>query len=221
MSTTEVEESASTSGRFAQLLAPLRAAAFGNQNERIEFLMDSYFKLTPEWRSAVIVGGAFGGFLVVALTISLYIAALGSLQSNLDQAFEATNQIKNLKNSYMVTKQKFNDLESKLEAANENLMLVSALETKAKELGLNASSFPPQLPITDLPGNNPLSTKYQSAKFEFRVSNASLKKIVEFVVAIENMPHMLHVTSLKIKGLYQNKLFFDAAIEVEGTVTKK
>lgn len=207
--------------RLQQLFAPLRSAVFGNQNERIEFLMDSYFKLTPEWRSAVIVGGAFSGFIVIAAIISLYVAALGSLQNNLDQAFEATNQIKNLKNSYLVTKQKFNDLEQKLESANQNLMLISVLETKSKDLGLNASGFPPQLPTTDLPANNPLSAKYQSAKVEFRVSNASLKKIVDLVVAIENLPHMLRVTSLKIKGLYQNKLYFDATLEVEGMVSKQ
>ena len=32
---------------------------------------------------------------------------------------------------------------------------------------------------------------------------------------------MLHVVSLKIKGLYQNKLFFDATLEVEATVAKR
>lgn len=205
---------------FSNLFAPVRTAIFGRQNERIEFLMDSYFKLTPEWRSAVLVGGVFASAVGLLGIIAIYIAALNGLQGRLDQAFEATNQIKQYKHSYAVTRAKFNDLEQKLEQANQNLVLISVLETKAKELGLEASSFPPQLPTTELAANNPLSAKYQNAKVEFRVSNVSLKKIVDFVIAIENLPHMLHVTSLKIKGLYQNKLYFDATFEVEGLVKK-
>lgn len=205
---------------IANIFAPVRSAIFGRQNERIEFLMDSYFKLTPEWRSAVLVGGVFASALSVMGIVALYLAALGGLQERLDQAFEATNQLKSYKHSYAITKQKFSDLEQKLEAANQNLVLISVLETKAKELGLAASNFPPQLPTTELPPNNPLSNTYQSAKVEFRVSNVSLKKIVEFVIAIENLPHMLRVSSLKIKALYQNKLYFDATFEVEGIVKK-
>lgn len=206
---------------LSNLFAPIRTALLGRQNERIEFLMDSYLKLTPEWRSAVLVGGIFLSILSLIGIISIYLAALGGLQGRLDQAFEATNQIKELRNSYLVTKQKFTDFESKLETANQGLVLISVIETKAKELGLSASGFAPQPTTTDLPPNNPLNTKYQNAKVEFRISNVSLKKIVEFVIAVENLPHMLRVSSLKIKALYQNKLFFDATFEVEGLVAKR
>lgn len=206
--------------RFGHILVPIRAAIFGRQNERLEYLMDSYFKLTPEWRSAVLVGGVFISVLSFFGILALYLAALGGLQTRLDQAFQATNELKDFRHTYSITKQKFGDLEQRLETANEGLVLISVLETKAKELGLTTSGFPPQLPTSELPAGNPLSAKYQSAKVEFRVSNVSLKKIVEFVVAIENLPHMLRVSSLKIKGLYQNKLFFDATFEVEGIVKK-
>ena len=112
-------------------------------------------------------------------------------------------------------------LEQKLEAANQGLVLISVLETKAKELGLATSGFPPQLPTTDLPAGNPLADKYQNAKVGFRVSNLSLKKIADYVIAIETTQHMLRVSSLKVKSTYQNKLYFDATFEVEGTVAKR
>ncbi len=97
----------------------------------------------------------------------------------------------------------------------------SAIPSTVRTSPRSHASQAPQLPTTELPSFNPLAEKFQNAKVEFRLSNASLKKIVDYVLAIENAPHMLKVTSLKIKALYQNKLYFDATLEVEGIVSKK
>lgn len=216
-----MEAQETSSRRYQQWLVPLRTAIFGRQNERLEFIMDSYFKLPPEGRTGALVGGFAAGILLLAGIVALYIAALGNLQANLDEAFEATNKLREAHTAHAMNKQKFTELEAKLESANQGLVLISVLETKAKELGLSTSGFPPQLPTTDLPSDNPLSSKYQNAKVEFRVNNVSLKKIADYVIAIESTPHMLRVSSLKVRALYQNKLYFDATFEVEGTVAKR
>jgi Tfp pilus assembly protein PilO len=207
--------------RFSALTNPIRNLILGRQNERIEFLMDSYFKLPPEGRTAVIVGSVVLSIIGIIGVIAVYISALGSLQEKLDQSFAATNRLRELQQSYAIVDSSFKSLERQISAANEGLVLISVLEQKAKELGLSTSGFPPQLPRTELPASNPLSKSYQNSSVEFRVSNASLKKIIELVTAIEATPHMLRVSSLRIRALYQNKLYFDANIEVEGTVTKR
>jgi hypothetical protein len=207
--------------RFAAITTPLKNLILGRQNERIEFLMDSYFKLSPEGRTSVIVGSIIGAIFFVFLVITAYIMALGSLQSRLDEAFSATNKLRELQQSYSIVDSNFRSLEEQISAANEGLVFISVLEQKSKDLGLTASGFPPQLPLTDLPATNPLSKRYQSSKVEFRLSNAPLKKIIDLVVAIESTPHLLRVSSLRIRALYQNKLYFDANLEVEGVVTRK
>jgi hypothetical protein len=207
--------------RFAVITNPIRNLILGRQNERIEFLMDSYFKLSPEGRTTVLVGGILGGVVFVIAVIALYVMALGNLQNKLDQAFSSTNKLRELQQSYAIADAAYTSLERQVTAANEGLVLISVLEQKSKELGLTASGFPPQLPRTDLPANNPLSKNFQNAKVEFRLSNSPLKKIIELVTAIESTPHLLRVTSLRIRALYQNKLYFDANLEVEGIVSKK
>ena len=211
----------SASKRFANLTTPFRNLVLGRQNERIEFLMDSYFKLSPEGRTTVIVAGILAAILFVMVVIGIYIGALGSLQNRLDEAFAATNKLRELQQSYAIVDTSFRSLEQQITAANEGLAVIPVLEQKAKELGLTASGFPAQLPQTDLPATNPLSKTFQSAKVDFRLSNAPLKKIIDLVIAIESTPHLLRVTSLRIRALYQNKLYFDANLEVEGVVTKK
>lgn len=210
-----------SSKRLSALTTPLRHIILGRQNERIEFLMDSYFKLSPEGRTAVIVGGILASILFVILVIATYIMALGGLQTRLDEAFAATNKLRELQQTHAIVDASFKSLEQQINAANEGLAVIPVLEQKANELGLTASGFPPQLPQTDLPATNPLSKTFQNAKVEFRLANAPLKKIIDLVVAIESTPHLLRVTSLRIRALYQNKLYFDANLEVEGVVTKR
>ena len=204
-----------------QISLPIKHAIFGKQNERIEFVMDSYFKLSNESRTGIMVGGVLGAILLIASLMTAYMVGLNMLQSKLDAAFSAANQLRDLGGSYASAKAQLMDLEQKFNQANEGFVMVSVLEKKAKELNLNATGFPAQLPVTDFPANNPLSEKFQNAKVEFRVSNASIKKIVDFVVALETTPHLLRVSSLKIRGLYQDRMYFDASFEVEGTVLKK
>jgi hypothetical protein len=210
-----------TPKRLAVFTNPIKNIVFGRQNERIEFLMDSYFKLSPEGRTSVIVGGVLGAALFLILVVALYLAALGNLQRKLDEAFAATNKLRELQQSYAVVDTSFRSLSQQVSAANEGLAFIPVLEQKAKELGLTASGFPAQLPRVDLASTNPLATSFQNAKVEFRLSNAPLKKIIDLVIAIESTPHLLRVTSLRIRALYQNKLFFDANLEVEGLVTKQ
>lgn len=56
---------------------------------------------------------------------------------------------------------------------------------------------------------------------EFRISNVSLQKIIDFVVDIESDNKLLRVTDLRIKGIYQNKLYFDAMFAVDGIEMKR
>jgi hypothetical protein len=49
----------------------------------------------------------------------------------------------------------------------------------------------------------------------------SLKRVIDFVVAIESDDKLLRVSDLRVKGLYQNKLFFDATFAVDGIELKK
>jgi hypothetical protein len=197
-----------------------RSFVFGKQNARIEYLMDSYFKLPPEGKSGVVAGGIALGILLVVGIIAMYLAALSSLQTKLDVAFEATNKLREIHSAHIVTNQRFKDLDERLNTASQGLVLISILEKKAKDLEIPATGFPAQVPTTDLPTTNPFNDKYQTAKVEFRASNISLKKIIEFIIAIESTPHLLRVSSLKIRSLYQTKLFFDATFEVEATQSK-
>lgn len=211
-------------GDVPRWLLPVRELIFGKQNERIEYFMDSYFKLPSEGRTAVIAGAFIFAGLVVFAFIGIYLSALSNLQSKLDGSFQAMNKLRAKQVEYAVTKKKFDELDRRIANVTGSLQILSLLEDKAKSLDLQISGNTK----TDKGSNEkdfirgtPLAEKYKSTRSEFRVSNVSLKKIIDLVVAIESDDKMLRVSDLRIKGLYQNKLFFDATFAVDGIEPKK
>jgi len=219
---TDVQESGSE--KVPRWLLPFRDLIFGKQNERIEYFMDSYFKLPPEGRTAVLGGGILLAALLVLSFIGIYLSALSGLQSRLDESFQAVNKLRAKQVDFAVTKRKFDELDRRIANITQSLQILTVLEEKAKSLelqisGNNKSDKPSG--EKDFIRGTPLADKFKATRSEFRVSNVSLKKIVDFVVAIESDDKLLRVSDLRIKGLYQNKLFFDATFAVDGIELKK
>ncbi|MEN9825673.1 MAG: hypothetical protein RI953_1418 [Pseudomonadota bacterium] len=213
-----------TQGSIPRWLLPVREIIFGKQNERIEYFMDSYFKLPSEGRTAVVAGAFIVAGLTVFGFIGLYLSALSSLQSKLDQSFQAVNKLRAKQVEYAVTKRKFDELDKRISNVTSSLQILSLLEEKAKSLDLQISGNTKTDKASsekDFIKGTLLAEKYKSTRSEFRVSNVSLKKIIDFVVAIESDDKMLRVSDLRIKGLYQNKIYFDATFAIDGIEPKK
>jgi hypothetical protein len=225
MNTEAAEIQDSSQGGIPRWLLPVREFVFGKQNERIEYFMDSYFKLPPEGRTAVVAGGILFAILLVIGFIALYLTALSGLQARLDESFLAVNKLRVKQVEYAITKKKFEELDRRIEEATQGTQIFTLLEEKAKSLELQISGNNKN----DKPSNekdfireSPLKDKYKTTRAEFRVSNVSLRKIIDFVVAVESDNRkLLRVNDLRIKGLYQNKLFFDASFAVDGFESKK
>ncbi len=212
----QVQESNASPDRLSRLMLPLRSFVFGPQNERLEYLMDSFLKFTPEQRAAAVVGGIGGFVFFLFAIISMYFAASVSLQNSLDAAFASTNRLKEVQSNYTLARQRFSELESALQI-NHELSLITLVEGKAKEMGITVGDFPSQqdISVPTAPLNTSALKNYRLAKVRFSVNRAGLKKIVEFVVALESLPNRIRVTSLIIKRGFTDKLYLDANVEVE------
>jgi hypothetical protein len=205
-------------------LLPVRELVFGKQNERIEYFMDSYFKLPPEGRTAAIASGIALAIIIVLALVGVYISALNSLQKRLDESFWAVNTLRDKQIEFAVNKKKYDELEKRLANVTQSLQILSLLEEKAKSKGLQISgNNKSEKPSTekDFVNSTLLKEQYKSMRTEFRISNVSLQKIIDLVVDIESDNKLLRVTDLRIKGLYQNKLYFDAMLAVDGVEIKR
>jgi len=203
---------------ITQIMTSLKLFIFGENNQRLEYLIESFYRLNHERRSIIIISSILSGITIFILSIIIYIIGLFSLQSNLNSAYNNSNTLKEFKAPYMALQGSFDELIHGIRSSNMNLSLVSLLEQKAKDLGVQTSHFPSKPLITKFTGQNPLVDLFQKESVDFKISGTSLKKIMEYINIIEQMPNKLRVTKFRLLSITEAKLYFDVLLTVEALV---
>ena len=200
-----------------QLSSQLRKRIFGANNERLDLVVDSFYKLEPPQRNAVIAGGITILSLIVVGFVAFYFAQVGQLGRDLNKRFEAIYELKQLKQEYQSENGKVSKIVDSVMGTAGSLKVKPFFEKIANEQGvqfdggLTESKSP-------LPADNPLSEKLQEVKVELRLNNISIPRLLNFLVEIEKGSGSIRVQDLKITGRYGTKMFFDVQIKARGIV---
>ena len=85
---------------FNRVMDEIKKRVLGENNENIEFIMDSFYKLSPSQQSGVFLGVL--GFLVIFVftSFALYVSRVSALEEDLTSGFEAIEELRSLKNKY-------------------------------------------------------------------------------------------------------------------------
>lgn len=197
--------------RLGQILgngmASIRQKIFGANNEHIDFVMDSFYKLDPPQRNAVVgvIVGAISAFVVAAF--SLYYIQVSSLQNELDEVFLALNRLRALKAEASVVTDRFDKLVGMVKRKAGGITFKPYFEKISQELNLEIKEIR-EKPIEADP-NSLLATKINEVHIDVRLVKVSIPKLLSFLVEVEKDGHLVRVQNLKITGIYGNKLFFD------------
>ena len=105
-----------------------------------------------------------------------------------------------------------------IKSANSNLSLVSLLDQKAKDLGLQASGFSTKPLVTKFPSQSPLAEQFQKISVDFKLTEVSLKRMMEFINTVEEMPNKLKVSKFDLVSVTEAKLYFDVLLTVDAIV---
>ena len=203
-------------GRIQALLIFLRKKIFGANNERIDFLMDSFYKLSPSHRGGVLVGGIGGVALFVLIVVVFYITRVNALQSDLDDSFTALHELQSLKAEYQREDRRFARLVETLKHKTNGIKLKPLFEKIAKDLSTQVEGLSEQK--VNISGENALARKVQEMKVELRFPNISLPRLLNYLVEVEKSNSFLRIQDLIVRGRYGTRLFFDAQASVRGYV---
>jgi hypothetical protein len=179
---------------ISQVIQTSRTFIFGENNNRLDYLIENFYRLNHERRSMIIVASIATGVALFIITILLYVVGLFSLQGKLNAAYSNTNALKEFKAPYMAVQGSFDELVNGLKSANSNLSLVSVLDQKAKDLGIQTSGFPAKPLVTKFPSQSPFADQFQKVSVDFKLTGVSLKKMMEYINAIEQMPNKLKIS---------------------------
>lgn len=203
---------------ISQVVQSTKIFIFGENNHRLDYLIENFYRLNHERRSMIIVASIATGIVLFILTILLYIIGLFSLQGSLNTAYSNINALKEFKAPYMAVQGRFDELVNGIKSANSNLSLVSVLDQKAKDLGVQASGFPAKPFITKFPSQSPFTEQFQKVSVDFKLTSVSLKKMMEYINVIEQMPNKLKVSKFRLLSVTEAKLYFDVLLTVDALI---
>jgi chaperonin cofactor prefoldin len=201
--------------RMNLLLEQLRARVFGANNERLDFLMDSFYKLEPKERIGVLAGiaGAIGFVIIVAFAI--YFSQVNRLKAELNDSFAALHELQELKADYSIEDARFQRVVEQVQKKTGDLQVKPFFEKVARDTlvqleGLNVQKNP-------LDADNPLGSKMQEVKVkDLRINNTSIPKVLNFLIEIEKANNYIRVQDLEIRGRFGTRLYFDTKLTARG-----
>jgi len=202
---------------FRSAIKLVRSKVFGSNNERLDFIMDSFNKLPPQHQSAVLVGVGGVIFLFVVGAALLYISRVNALSSELDDSFSAYHELRSLKAEFQTEDKRFEKLVSSIDKKTRNVKYKPFFEKITKDLSLQMEGLNEEK--LAIPVDNPLSEKVKEVKITMRFPEISLPKLLNFLVEVEKSGKLLRIWDLQIRSRYGTKLFFTAEVEIRGYAT--
>jgi hypothetical protein len=200
------------------IMDKIKKKIFGPNNENLDYILDSFYKLPPEKRNLVL--GAIISLIVgfVLTSVLIYFSRTASLDRELNATFLALNQIKVAKISDTLEGKNFEDLVDKVKQKTSKIRFKPFFEKLAKDQKVDMRNLSEKPMEAD--SSNPLHAEITEYQIEMKLPEISIPKLLSFLVEIEKSKNFFRVQDLKITGQYGNKLYFDTTLTVRGYQAK-
>ena len=199
---------------FNRVMDEIKKRVLGENNENIEFIMDSFYKLSPSQQSGVFLGVL--GFLVIFVftSFALYVSRVSALEEDLTSGFEAIEELRSLKNKYNYERKKFGELESIVRRSSQGFRPKPFFESKANSIGLTITDLrDKKSPISP---DSPLANYFSHTITEFKLPKVSLPRLMKFMSEVERSNKNLSIENLQVRTRYGDRLYFEATAKVVG-----
>ncbi len=190
----------------------IRRSLFGANNERIDFVMDSFYKLSPEHQTGVL-GGVAGLLLVFVLgAFTIYYTRINALEDELNASFDALTEVRSLSMTYEQELKRYQDLKAVVSRNAAEFKPKVFFESKANQVGVQIADLRSQ--DTEIPAESPLAADFRYTQVEFKLPKVSLPRLLKFMEEVEKSNGNLNVHSLQIRTRYGDRLFFETSAKV-------
>ena len=207
-------------GQLLSGLNLVRVRVMGANNERLDFLMDSFYKLNPPQRTAALTGliGAVGFFVFGA--VILYFSQVGRLRSELNESFDAVHEMQSLKAEFQAEQKRYDKLTEQIARKTGDLRPKPFFEKIANEQGVQIEGGLTETRVP-LPADNPLSEKMQEVRVEMRLNNISIPRLLNFLVEVEKANNFVRIQDLEVRARFGTRLYFDSKLKARAYSVSK
>lgn len=200
---------------FHRIGVAFRRTIFGANNEKLDFLMDSFYKLDSQKQSLVLaVGGALIGF-VLLLAVWAYFGGVSRLETELNQSFEALHELKTKNTEYEKVESAYQKLKNDIQRKTSRLEYLGFFEGQAARADLRIVIGREE--IVALPSENPMSQWVSYYDVPFSIPKVSIPKLLNFLSEIEKSGNFFKVKDLEINAIYgEDSLYFKVDTVIRG-----
>ena len=187
---------------------------FGANNERLDFAMDSFYKLPERARLGVMALVGVGLGIMVLSAFWLYFSQVHKLEKDLNAALQAHADLKELRASESSEDKRFSELQRLIKRKTSGLRIKPFFEKLARNQNISVEGLTEE--TVELPKINPLSDYVSELHADMRLPKISLPRLLRFLIEIEKSSHLLRVQTLEVRGRFGTRLYFDGEVEVRG-----
>lgn len=203
-------------GKYTKLI---KTRLFGANNERLDFIMDSFYKLTPQQRNGVFAIGISVIAILILSAFALYFTEVRSLESELSQSVAALQELRKYKISDQAEERRFSKLVETIRVKTRGLSMKPFFEKLTKEKGVAMKDLTEK--EVDLDSSNPLSDSVKEVHVELRIPEISIPRLLNFITEVEKAERYIRLQDIKITAQFGNKLYFSTMLTFRGYATKK
>ena len=204
---------------FRPVVSVIKKRLFGHNNERLDFIMDSFYKLTSSQQKMVLVAVSTCLFVMVLGAFGFYFSRIHVLESGLNAGFDALHEIRVLSAQLKGEKRTLDDLKEAVSRKMARMRPKAFFEQKANEVGVNLESLRSE--EVEISSGSPLERDFMHVNVEFKLPKVSIPRMLKFFREIENSGKNLVVKNLTIRSRYGDRLYFDATAKVVGFKVKR
>lgn len=192
----------------------LKTKVFGENNERIDFLMDSFYKLNPNQRNIFLIGGSAALGVLILSAFLLYFSQAKALERELSDSVAALQEIKTIKKSSNIETRRFKELASMIRK-KININFKPFFEKLAESKNVSIREIDDKK-VEELSESDPLAAYFKKVELKMSLDKISIPRVLSFITGVEKSNHYIRLKNLKITGIYGNKLFFNTSLEFSG-----
>lgn len=202
-------------GLVSPTLDTIKKKLFGANNERLDFFMDSFYKLSPQQQSGVIIGICSALVVFMLIAVFTYFSLVKGLERELDRGFNALQQLRSQSAEYRKEKENLSQLVKNVSDKTGDLRPKVFFEKTAQTVGVTMEGLRDE--VVAFPEDNAaLAQNFKAVNVEFRMPKISIPKLLKFVGEIEKSDKYLKVHSMQIRARYGDRLFFETNLKITG-----
>lgn len=199
---------------LSRVLDVVKKRIFGHNNERLDYLIDSFYKLSPQQQTGVLAGVAGSLFVLVILTFVIYFSRVSALETQLDQSLSAMQQLRALAQSHSVEDRRYRDLQSLIIRSSNTFKPKPFFESLGNQLSVQITDL--RSGTSDIPPDRATAKDFQNVTVDLRMPKVSLPRLLRLLSEVERSDNYLHINSLQIRARYGDRLYFETAAKVHG-----